>query len=95
MFVHIKIQQLGTFLNTVKRIVEVLHSQVEDLLKSWASCLPTIGGKKLSSGEQMNGIAVLLKTKYKNYMQALVVKLHSNVSISHFNIYSQSVSFTL
>ncbi|CAO2813042.1 unnamed protein product [Amaranthus hypochondriacus] len=71
--------QLGTFLNTVKRIVEVLHSQVEDLLKSWASCLPTIDGKKLSSGEQMNGIAVLLKTKYKNYMQALVAKLHSNI----------------
>ncbi|XP_056699511.1 uncharacterized protein [Spinacia oleracea] len=77
--------QLGTFLNTVKRIVEVLHSQVEDILKSWASCLPAIGGEKLSFGEQMNGVSVLLKTKYKNYMQALVAKLYSNVCKPFFN----------
>uniref|UniRef100_A0A803M875 Uncharacterized protein n=1 Tax=Chenopodium quinoa TaxID=63459 RepID=A0A803M875_CHEQI len=77
--IYVVPNQLGTFINTVKRMVEVLHSQVEDILKTWASCLPTIGGEKLSYGEQMNGITVLLKTKYKNYMQALVTKLYSNM----------------
>ncbi|GAB4859291.1 hypothetical protein Ancab_010753 [Ancistrocladus abbreviatus] len=74
--------QLGTFLNTVKRILEVLHCRVEDILKSWASCLPITGDRKSSFGEQMNGITVLLRTKYKNYMQAIVAKLYSNMGAS-------------
>lgn len=74
--------QLGIFLNTIKRILEVLHCTVEDILKSWASCLPIVADKKLSFGEQMNGIRVLLKTKYKNYMQAIVAKLYANTQAS-------------
>ncbi|KAJ4980949.1 hypothetical protein NE237_031786 [Protea cynaroides] len=70
--------QLGTFLNTIKRILDVLHCRVEDILKSWASCLPTIGDKKSIFGEQLNGITVMLRTKYKNYMQATVEKLIIN-----------------
>ena len=49
-------------------------------MKSWASYLPVVGDKKALFGEQMNGITVLLRTKYKNYMQATVVKLVNNVS---------------
>ncbi|CAL5406118.1 unnamed protein product [Camellia sinensis] len=71
--------QLGTFLNTIKRILDVLHCKVEDILKSWASYLPVIEDKKSLFGEQMNGITVLLRTKYKNYMQATVVKLVNNM----------------
>ncbi|KAM1358883.1 hypothetical protein ACFX15_045092 [Malus domestica] len=72
--------QLGTFLNTVKRILDVLHCKVEDILKAWASFLPAMGDNKKSLfGEQMNGITVLLRTKYKNYLQATVGKLLSNV----------------
>ncbi|PSS05886.1 Cytoplasmic dynein 2 heavy chain like [Actinidia chinensis var. chinensis] len=71
--------QLGTFLNTIKRILDVLHCRVEDILKPWASYLPVIGDKKSLFGEQMNGITVLLRTKYKNYMQATVVKLANNM----------------
>lgn len=71
--------QLGTFLNTMKRILDVLHCRVEDILKSWASVLPVMGDKKF--GEQMNGTTVLLRTKYKNYLQATVGKLVSNVSV--------------
>ncbi|XP_024928474.2 uncharacterized protein LOC107416811 [Ziziphus jujuba] len=69
--------QLGTFLNTMKRILDVLHCRVEDILKSWASVLPVMGDKKF--GEQMNGTTVLLRTKYKNYLQATVGKLVSNL----------------
>ncbi|KAF9589946.1 hypothetical protein IFM89_029562 [Coptis chinensis] len=67
--------QLGIFLNTIKRILDVLHCRVEDILKPWASCLPVIEERKLVFGEQLNGITVLLRKKYKNYMQAIVEKL--------------------
>lgn len=77
--------QLGTFLNTIKRILDVLHCKVEDKLKTWASYLPIGGDKKSNFGEQMNEITVLLRTKYKNYMQAIVVKLVANVS-SNINL---------
>ncbi|KAK3025513.1 hypothetical protein RJ639_042048 [Escallonia herrerae] len=80
--------QLGTFLNTIKRIVDILHCRIEEKLKSWASYLPVNSDNKSTFGEQMNGVTVLLRTKYKNYMQATVVKLVSNdppvvCSLSH------------
>ncbi|KAM3684561.1 hypothetical protein ACJW31_11G053000 [Castanea mollissima] len=71
--------QLGIFLNTMKRILDVLHCRVEEILKSWAACLPVMGDKKSLFGEQMNGITVLLRTKYKNYLQAIVGKFISNM----------------
>ncbi|AED95650.1 portal protein [Arabidopsis thaliana] len=70
--------QLGTFINTIKRVLDVLHPRVEDILRQWASCLPVVEDKKLIFGEQMNVITVLLRTKYRNYMQAAVDKLVSN-----------------
>ncbi|GJU31432.1 hypothetical protein Tco_1175021 [Tanacetum coccineum] len=73
--------QLGTFLNTIKRILDVLHCRIEDKLKSWASYLPVNVDKKSTYGEHMNAVTVLLRTKYKNYMQAVVVKLISNMQL--------------
>ncbi|KAL9251281.1 hypothetical protein AKJ16_DCAP03463 [Drosera capensis] len=75
-------QELGTFLNTVKRILEVLHVRVEDRLKPWASCLPTDGDSKSSFGEQMTGFTVLLRTKYKTYIHGVVAKLYRNLQAS-------------
>ncbi|KAL4588872.1 hypothetical protein LXL04_001769 [Taraxacum kok-saghyz] len=74
--------QLGTFLNTIKRVLDVLHCRIEDKLKSWASYLPVNGDNKSTYGEQMNAVTVLFRTKYKNYMQAIVVKLTSNMQAS-------------
>ncbi|XP_057440849.1 uncharacterized protein LOC130732865 [Lotus japonicus] len=71
--------QLGIFLNTMKRILEVLHCRVEDILNSWASYLPVMGDKKTLFGEQMNGITVLLRTKYKTYLQAIIGNLVNNI----------------
>ncbi|XP_065876631.1 uncharacterized protein [Euphorbia lathyris] len=71
--------QLGIFLNTIKRILDVLHIRVDEILKSWASYLPAMGDRKSLFGEQMNGITVLLRTKYKNYLQASVEKLVNNL----------------
>lgn len=80
--------QLGIFLGTVKRILEVLHCRLEDILKPWASCLPIIGDRKSVFGEQLNEVTVMLRTKYKNYMQATVEKLVTNVS-THYYQYRQ------
>ncbi|CAK9315428.1 unnamed protein product [Citrullus colocynthis] len=74
--------QLGTFLNTIKRILDVLHIRVEGILKSWASYMPVVGDKKSLFGEQMNGITVLLRTKYKSYLQATVGKLICNMQVN-------------
>jgi len=71
--------QLGIFLNTLKRILDVQHCRVEDILNSWASCLPVMGDKKALFGEQMNGITVLLRTKYKTYLQGIIGNLVNNV----------------
>lgn len=67
-------------MNTLKRILDVLHPRVEDILKSWAAVLPVMVDKKSMFGEQMNTVTVLLRTKYKNYLQATVEKLITNVS---------------
>ncbi|XP_020099645.1 uncharacterized protein LOC109718055 isoform X2 [Ananas comosus] len=69
--------QLGTFLNSVKRILDVLHIRIEDILKSWAAYL-TIADGNAVFGEQTNAITVMLRKKYKKYMQAIVEKLISN-----------------
>ncbi|KAL5729754.1 hypothetical protein ACHQM5_002657 [Ranunculus cassubicifolius] len=72
--------QLGVFLNTIKRIVDVLHCRVEDTLKRWqSSCLPVVETKKSILGEQLNGVTVLLRTKYKTYMLATIEKLVCNM----------------
>ncbi|AQK69101.1 hypothetical protein Zm00014a_042247 [Zea mays] len=68
--------QLGAFMNTVKRMLDVLDCQVEDILKSWATYL-TISSGNTVFGEQMNSITVMLK-KYKKYLQAIVDKFVSN-----------------
>lgn len=67
-------------MNTVKRMLDVLDCQVEDILKSWATYL-TISSGNTVFGEQMNSITVMLK-KYKKYLQAIVDKFVSNVRMT-------------
>uniref|UniRef100_K3YPK3 Uncharacterized protein n=1 Tax=Setaria italica TaxID=4555 RepID=K3YPK3_SETIT len=69
--------QLGAFMNTVKRMLDMLHCRVEDILKSWAAYLTITSGNTVF-GEQMNSITVMLRKKYKNYLKAIVDKLVSN-----------------
>ncbi|KAJ0988181.1 hypothetical protein J5N97_006537 [Dioscorea zingiberensis] len=76
--VYVVPNQLGIFLNTVKRMLDVLHPRIEEKLKSWASYLTLVGNGNLVFGEQMNGIVVLLRKKYKKHMEAIVEKLISN-----------------
>ncbi|KAM7272490.1 hypothetical protein ACFE04_027153 [Oxalis oulophora] len=54
-------ENLGIFLNTIKRILDVLHCRVEDMLKSWASYLPAETVEKLASNMQANRYTRLKK----------------------------------
>eukprot|EP01018_Ginkgo_biloba_P025795 Gb_04081 [translate_table: standard] len=75
--------QLGMFFNTIKRILDVLHPKIDTQLRSWASCLPVPGSgdRKIVFGEQLNGITVMLRAKYKSFLQAIVEKLADNTQV--------------
>ncbi|KAJ4758225.1 transmembrane protein [Rhynchospora pubera] len=69
--------QLGTFLNTLKRMMDVLHCWVEEMMRPWAPLL-TVSDQISPFGEHMNSISIVLKKKYRKYLQAVVKKLLSN-----------------
>ncbi|XP_078154490.1 uncharacterized protein LOC144549583 [Carex rostrata] len=69
--------QLGTFMNTLKRMMDVLHCWVEEMMRPWVPLL-TVSDEISPFGEHMNSISVVLKQKYRKYLQAVVKKLLSN-----------------
>jgi hypothetical protein len=69
--------QLGVFLNTIKRLLDILRPKIENKMKSWVACLPMPA--ELSFGERLNEVTVLLRAKYKNFLQAIIEKLFDNV----------------
>ncbi|KAK9136123.1 hypothetical protein Syun_015453 [Stephania yunnanensis] len=69
-------EELGVLLNSMKRVIDVLRPRLESQLKSWGSCIPN--GGSAGPGECLGEVAVMLRTKYRNYMQAVVDKLAEN-----------------
>ncbi|XP_020576608.1 uncharacterized protein LOC110022142 isoform X2 [Phalaenopsis equestris] len=69
--------ELGVFLNTMKRILDGHHCRIEENLKSSASFW-TLSNKNESFGERTNGITIMLRTNYKNYKQAIIRMLVDN-----------------
>ncbi|KAI0492413.1 hypothetical protein KFK09_026684 [Dendrobium nobile] len=69
--------ELGIFLNTMKRILDVHHCRVEEILKSAASFW-TLATENENFGERTNGITIMLRTNYKNYKQAIIKMLVNN-----------------
>ncbi|XP_073010311.1 uncharacterized protein [Typha latifolia] len=68
--------ELGIFLNTMKRLLDTLRPKIELQLKSWGSCIP--GGENAVAGERLSEVTVTLRSKFRNYMQAVVEKLAEN-----------------
>ncbi|KAK1277236.1 hypothetical protein QJS04_geneDACA019627 [Acorus gramineus] len=68
--------ELGTLLNTMKRLLDVLRPKIEMQLKSWGSCIPEAGSTV--AGEHLSEVTVMLRAKFRNYMQAVVEKLAEN-----------------
>nr|GEW43404.1 hypothetical protein [Tanacetum cinerariifolium] len=52
----------------MKSILDVLHPKIEFLLKSWGSCCIPNGGNA-AVGERLSEVAVMLRSKIKNYVE--------------------------
>ncbi|XP_068638061.1 uncharacterized protein [Aristolochia californica] len=72
-------EELGILLNTMKRSLDVLMPRIETQLKSWGSCIPDGGSS--GAGEKLSEVTVLLRTKFRNYIQAVVEKLTENTRL--------------
>lgn len=71
--------QLGIVLNSMKRLLDILRPRLEAQFKSWGSCIPN-GGNSVP-GERLSEVTVMLRAKFRNYLQAVVEKLAENVGI--------------
>ncbi|PQQ10519.1 uncharacterized protein Pyn_37378 [Prunus yedoensis var. nudiflora] len=72
-------EELGVLLNSLKRMLDVLRPQIEVQFKSWGSCIPD-GGNTVA-GERLSEVTVMLRAKFKNYLQAVVEKLAENTKL--------------
>ncbi|KAF5740162.1 hypothetical protein HS088_TW11G00228 [Tripterygium wilfordii] len=68
--------ELGILLNSMKRMLDVLRPKIEAQFKSWGSCIPN-GGNTVP-GERLSEVTVMLRAKFRNYLQAVVEKLAEN-----------------
>ncbi|KAI3915893.1 hypothetical protein MKW98_004334 [Papaver atlanticum] len=57
-------------------MLDLLRPRIETQFRSWGSCIPT-GGSAVP-GERLSEITVMLRTKFRNYLQAVVEKLAEN-----------------
>ncbi|KAI4307474.1 hypothetical protein L6164_030656 [Bauhinia variegata] len=73
--------ELGILLNSMKRMLDVLRPRVESQFKSWGSCLPNAGNT--APGERLSEVTVMLRAKFRNYVQAIVEKLLENTKLQN------------
>ena len=66
-------------MNSMKRMLDVLRPKIEAQFKSWGSCIPDCGNAV--PGERLSEVTVMLRAKFRNYLQAVVEKFAENVSI--------------
>lgn len=71
--------ELGILLNSMKRMVDVLCPKIEHKLKSRGSCIPD--RSHAPPGERLSEIIVMLRSKFRNYLQAVVEKLVENTRL--------------
>ncbi|CDP11484.1 unnamed protein product [Coffea canephora] len=71
--------ELGILLNSMKRMLDVLRPKIEQQLKSWGSCIPD--GGNTAPGERLSEVTVMLRSKFRNYVQAVVEKLVENTKL--------------
>lgn len=70
--------QLGILLNSMKRMLDVIRPKIEAQFKAWSSCIPDVGNA--APGDRLSEVTVMLRAKFRNYLQAVVEKLVENVS---------------
>ncbi|XP_039058576.1 uncharacterized protein LOC120202173 [Hibiscus syriacus] len=77
--IYIVPHELGVLLNSMKRMLFVLHPKIESRLKLWCPCTPT-GGNSIP-GERIGEITVMLRAEFRNHIQAIVEKLAENTRV--------------
>lgn len=73
--------EVGILLNSMKRMLDVLRPRIETQFKSWGSCIPSIGNQ--IPGERLSEVTVMLRAKFRNYLQAIVEKLVENTKLQN------------
>ncbi|XP_031388019.1 uncharacterized protein LOC116201048 [Punica granatum] len=71
--------ELGILLNSMKRMLDVLRPKIEAQFKTWGSCMPITGNT--APGERLSEVTVMLRSKFRNYLQAVVEKLAENMRL--------------
>ncbi|KAJ8765800.1 hypothetical protein K2173_014922 [Erythroxylum novogranatense] len=71
--------ELGILLNSMKWMLDVLGPKIETQLKSWSSCIPE--GVNAVTGECLSEITVMLRSKFRSYLQAIVEMLVQNTKL--------------
>ncbi|XP_071692886.1 uncharacterized protein [Rutidosis leptorrhynchoides] len=73
--------ELGILLNSMKRMLDILRPKIEVQLKSRGSCCIPDGGNNVAAGERLSEVTVMLRSKFRIYIQALVDKLFENTRL--------------
>ncbi|XP_047327055.1 uncharacterized protein LOC124930749 [Impatiens glandulifera] len=73
--------ELGILLNSMKRILDALRPKIEQQFKSWGSCIPD--GGNTAPGERLSEVTVMIRTKFRNYIQSVVEKLVENTKLQN------------
>lgn len=71
--------ELGIFLNSMRRMLDVLLPKIELQLKSWSACINDAG--TAVPGERLTEVTIMLRAKFRNYMQAVLEKLVENTRL--------------
>ncbi|CAO2834467.1 unnamed protein product, partial [Amaranthus hypochondriacus] len=73
--------EVGILLNSLKRMLDILRPKIETQFKSWGSCIPNAGNQV--PGERLSEVTVMLRAKFRNYLQAIVEKLVENMRLQN------------
>ncbi|KAI3897788.1 hypothetical protein MKX03_013694 [Papaver bracteatum] len=74
-------EELGVFMNSIKRMIDTLLPEIETRLQSWSSCIPS--GCSTVPGELLRETMVMLRSKLGSYLQAIVEKLVENMKVQN------------
>ncbi|CAI0421981.1 unnamed protein product [Linum tenue] len=69
-------EELGVLLNSMKRMLDVLQPKIQAQLNSRTCCFPD--GSNSTIGDTLGEISVMLRSKYRTYLHAVVEKLIEN-----------------
>lgn len=78
--------QLGILFNSMKKMLDVLQPEIESRFKSHS--FGSLKSENAVPGELLTEVTVMLRTKFRNYVQAAAEKLAANVSLFFLDFYT-------